>query len=151
MYYSDTAVKQPSMLYISLDGKSWFVNGDGNHRTCLARFHFARMNALGKSSEALVHGVTMDDYRVNWRLYEAYRNLQAALLKSKRNHGQVSVKHENFARRDGPGWKLDSYRTQLVFNSSSGEEVSLDHEQAAELAYLIKNNPITFLKRWLKR
>ncbi|MEQ1601327.1 MAG: hypothetical protein ABL885_06115 [Methylophilaceae bacterium] len=151
IYYSETQVKQPSMLYISLDGKSWYINGDGNHRTCLARFHFARMNALGRTSEALVHGVTVDDYRVNWRLFDAYQNLQASLLKSKRNHGQIAIKRENFARRDGPGWKLDSYRTQLIFNSNSGEEISLTYEEATELAYLIKNNPVKFFKRWLKR
>ena len=84
IYYSETQVKQPSMLYISLDGKSWYINGDGNHRTCLARFHFARMNALGLASEALVHGVTVDDYRVNWRLFDAYQSLNNALLKSKK-------------------------------------------------------------------
>jgi len=32
---------------VSLNGKHWYVNGDGNHRTCLAKFHFARLSALG--------------------------------------------------------------------------------------------------------
>lgn len=38
-YYLEDRRKAPTMSFIKLDGKL-YVDGDGNHRTCIAKFFF---------------------------------------------------------------------------------------------------------------
>lgn len=147
-YYFDTGVKHPSMLYISLNGKHWYVNGDGNHRTCLARFHFSRPNAQGFGAQTMVHGVTVDDYRVDWKLYDVFLKLKEAVRLRKEGEAVEGYRYHT-GREDGPAWKIDRYDPQLRFIDSRGREHLLDHDGARErLARLGK--PIKDLLRWLK-
>jgi hypothetical protein len=53
-YYLDDAVKQPTMYFVAIDDDKLFVNGDGNHRTAIARFMFA------ESGRTMLHGVTVE-------------------------------------------------------------------------------------------
>jgi hypothetical protein len=144
-YYYDTDVKHPSMLYVSLNGKHWYVNGDGNHRTCLAKFFFARQDARGVGSQTMIHGVTVDDYRVDWRLHDAFLKLREA-VRQRRKGEQVDGHRIHIGRDDGPAWKIDRYEPRIRFIDSRGEEQLLDLEGAqAKLAELNKSG----LRRWL--
>lgn len=133
-YYLDTDVKNPSILYVSLDGKHWYVNGDGNHRTCLARFQFARLNADQTLSQTMLHGVHVDDYRINHRLQELYGHIDAVLKSGKVRHGGgIEAVRETVARDDGPAWKLDYYLPRIRHTTVGGNVEMLDQDGARAL------------------
>lgn len=145
-YYLDTQVKHPSMLYISLDGNHWYVNGDGNHRTCLARFQFERLNAQNLSTNTTVHGVTCDDYRVDWEFYDTYLSIQK-LLQEHPHMGSISAERKSTRREDNAGWKIDYYETKLKFVDKTGEHF-LDKEAASTLFDRLHRQSSGLLARW---
>ena len=152
-YYLETDVKHPSMLYVSLDGEGWYVNGDGNHRTCLARFHFEQLNANGIPSKTMIHGVTVDSYRVDWALLELYRRIQRALRAGRGKHaGHLECARVHVARENGPAWKLDSYKPFLRYVQADGVVMKLDRESATSLLVQLEHRSNTgFLGRLLGR
>jgi hypothetical protein len=128
-YYLETAVKHPSLLYVSLDGKDWYVNGDGNHRTCLARFQFERLNEQGDPSQTMLHGVWVDDYRVDWLLFDLYQRIGQILQSGKIKHAKrIECVSKHLSREDGPAWKIDIYLPQLKLINQDGSFVMLDHD-----------------------
>lgn len=149
IYYEETHVKQPSMLYVSIDGSHWYVNGDGNHRTCLARFQFERLNAHGMSSKTMIHGVTVDDYRIDWELHQLYTSLQKILEISPRL-GRLSVERKSVSRDDTAGWKIDYYQTQLKFINKKGEHI-LDKEAAIVLLDKLNGKSASVLSKWFSK
>lgn len=115
-YYLETVRKTPMMYYMTLDGLSYFVGSDGNHRTCIARFdfHYQGLTTL--------HGVTIYDYRVDYamrslclRLWEVCAERAIAAL--------VEPFPESIGREDTAGWKLDRYRVGLRFREHGREEI----------------------------
>lgn len=146
-YYDETEVKAPSMLYISLNGKHWYVNGDGNHRTCLARFYFDRENLQYARTKTMLHGVTTDDYRIDWDLYHLYINIQKK-LDEKKSSARLEVVRTHLTRQDGPGWKIDKYESKLKY-IANGREKMLDRETAQAL--LNQLNKISILSALFKR
>lgn len=149
IYYEETYVKQPSMLYVSIDGSHWYVNGDGNHRTCLARFQFERLNEQGMA-KTMVHGVTVDDYRIDWELYEVYLELQKQLDKSP-NLGRLSSQRTTLSREDSSGWKIDYYETHIKFINDKGEQL-LDKDAASALfGRKLDRRSGGVLSKWLSR
>lgn len=149
-YYFDTMVKQPTMLYVSLNGKHWCVNGDGNHRTCLARFHFERMNAAGHPSQTMIHGVTVDDYRVDWRLYDVFMKLQALMDTRQSRPGRVEGFRHHTGREDGPAWKIDRFDPKIRYQPQQGEERLLDLAAAHQLLHELTQRRAGLLG-WLRR
>lgn len=141
-YYFETGVKQPSMLYVSLNGKHWYVNGDGNHRTCLARFHFERMSALGSDpqTQTMVHGVTVDDYRVDWKLVDVFQKLRAALDQKRAFLGRIEGYRVHIGREDGPAWKIDRYDPTIRYTDAKGGEQILKQEAAQDLLLELKQS-----------
>ncbi len=68
-YYLDTERKLPSMHYVSLDGLSYYVSVDGNHRSCIAKFDFHY------NGRTMLHGVTVVRHQVDRAFYQYYRAL----------------------------------------------------------------------------
>jgi hypothetical protein len=128
IYYDQTEVKTPSMLYVSLDGSHWYVNGDGNHRTCLAMFHFARMASLGLSTQTMLHGLTVDDYRIDWPTHRAYEGLVRAQQNGKLK--RVVAGHTPLGRDDGPGWKRDRFEPWIEVEEKNGRTRRLGYIEA---------------------
>jgi hypothetical protein len=145
-YYFKTGVKQPSMLYVSLNGKHWYVNGDGNHRTCLARFHFERLNAAGFDPQTMVHGVTVDDYRVDWKLFDVFTKLRAALDCA--GAGRVEGYRYHIGREDGPAWKIDRYEPTIRYTDAKGNEQILKQEAAQDLLFELTRKSAWHLGWW---
>lgn len=138
-YYDETTVKAPSMLYVSLDGKHWYVNGDGNHRTCLARFHYQRLDTLGCGAQTMLHGVTVDDYRIDWPTRRAFEGLQRV-----RDDGRlrrVEAGHTTLGREDGPGWKLDRFEPWIEVEDKRGRTRRLGFLEAGIYLEEARNRP----------
>jgi len=123
-YYFDTAVKQPSMYYVSLDGLRWYVAGDGNHRTCIARFDFHRVGAT------MLHGVHLEDYRVDWTFWRLYQSLKKALGEK----AVLTPERRCIARSDTSGWMHETYEISLLWREA-GRETRLDRRQADTLLH----------------
>ena len=68
-YYLETVRKVPEMTYLTLDGLDYYVSTDGNHRSTIARFDFHYRGLTTR------HGVTIEDVRIDWDLFRAYREI----------------------------------------------------------------------------
>ncbi len=129
-YLARGEAKRPSMYFVSLDGHRWFVHGDGNHRTCIARFFFAM-----RGGGSVLDGVSLRDVRVDRVMWEAYGMLEE-LVRVRRLPYEVRAVREKLERRDGPGWQLERFRVRLeVRDVRTGEvEAVRGLREAEELA-----------------
>lgn len=124
-YYLDEALKQPSIYYIEMDDSGWHVGGDGNHRTCIARFMFQE---LGRT---MLHGVHVLSYRTDPRARAIYQGLQQ-LIRDHRLHIQVEPIRLNSQREDTAGWMRERYTLGLrVQDLARGTDERLTIDQAA--------------------
>ncbi|MDA8119521.1 MAG: hypothetical protein M0Z85_05590 [Gammaproteobacteria bacterium] len=109
-YYRDDARKLPEMSYISLDGFSWYVDSDGNHRTAIARFDFAA------DTRTQLRGVTLSHYRLD----EAFRALfaQASDIVVQRHLGLLRHDNRLIKRDDAAGWKRDQHANTATLETA---------------------------------
>ncbi|KFB16535.1 hypothetical protein PGPR2_00785 [Pseudomonas aeruginosa PGPR2] len=56
-YYLQPTERRPAIHYNTLDGLSFYVGSDGNHRTCIARFF------LAEQQKSQLHDVTLNHYQ----------------------------------------------------------------------------------------
>lgn len=132
-YYHDTAVKEPTMYYLTLDGGlSYYIAEDGNHRSGIARFD------CWYRGECLLHGVTVTDLRPDYELARLHRLLNdrlEALRATSRRFCSVSVEPvtERVTREDGPGWMLETYRPTLRVAGWWREPRQIEVSDAMEL------------------
>lgn len=105
-YYEGTGLKEPRMGFITLDGVNWYVDDDGNHRTCIARFHFAKGGRSG-----WFHGVGLADWRFDTEFGAA---LESARKISDDRRCDLELEHKLrcVKREDGPTWKLDHFENR---------------------------------------
>ena len=107
-YYLQTQRKVPGMYYRSLDGLSWYVGADGNHRTCIARFDFF---AKGLTT---LHGVTLNHTVVDEELFDLFQRFRKCAWS-----GAWAITSRSTAnalrREDTAGWKLDHYKVRLHY------------------------------------
>lgn len=122
-YYQETGRKIPGMYYRSLDGLSWFVGADGNHRTCIARFDF---HDRGMTT---LHGVTLNQTAADLELFGLFERLREVCLE-RRLGERIEPHREMLRREDTAGWKLDHYRVSLQLSVPDGDSRLLDAEAA---------------------
>jgi len=101
-YLENGTVKEPPMFYISMNGLDWYVYGDGNHRTCIARFDF-HYHGLTE-----LHGLTVIDWRFDYMFEHAYRRL-AEIIAERRLPYLLSLERHVLRREDNPGWQREEY------------------------------------------
>ena len=107
-YYFLSEKKLPSMSYIRVD-QSLYVDNDGNHRTCIARFFTGLLE-----KPQILKGVEVTDLVIDKEAYELWRQLGGL-------RGLVAVHSKKISRDDGPGWMRESFR--LRFTSYIGGKV----------------------------
>jgi hypothetical protein len=78
----------------------------------------------------MVHGVTVDDYRVDWKLYDVFTKLRTALDQSR--VGRVEGFRAHIGREDGPAWRIDHYEPQIRYIAAHGQESFLQQDAAHE-------------------
>lgn len=122
-YYLETEIKQPIMYYETLDGLNYYVAGDGNHRTCIAKFDF---HYTGLS---MLHGVNLTDYRIDWDLMSLGERIQES-ARMKNIALSVEVQNERISRIDTGGWMLEHYRLRLKILQHKMKEQILNREEA---------------------
>lgn len=137
-YYQATSRKIPGMYYRSMDGLSWYVGADGNHRTCIARFDF---DALGMTT---LHGATLNHTEADLELFGLHERLREVCME-RRLGERIEPHREMLRREDTAGWKLDHYQVSLHLSVPDGESRLLDAQDAhAQLRAL----EATARRRW---
>ncbi|MHB1665241.1 MAG: hypothetical protein ACYCT7_08290 [bacterium] len=76
-YYFDNEEK--GIHFDSIDGKKWFSNGGGNHRTVIAKFAFAIAKAK-TGNNFLLKNVITNQYTVDWESYRLYKQLDKFIV-----------------------------------------------------------------------
>ncbi|PIV15564.1 MAG: hypothetical protein COZ20_03375 [Gallionellales bacterium CG_4_10_14_3_um_filter_54_96] len=109
IYYLDEAVKLPTMYYIEIDNSGWHINGDGNHRTCIARFMFQGL------SKTMLHGVNVESYRTDQQAFNAFNRLRIAAA-IKNLPWIIESKRKTISREDTAGWMRERYAVSICIN-----------------------------------
>jgi hypothetical protein len=122
IYYHNDEIKLPTMSFITYDGMSLYVDADGNHRTCIAKFDFAR------SGKTRLNGVTVRRLKVDAQALALHQEINTAM--EKRNLGHCEPLKVTIGREDSAGWKTDRYRIDFMLTEFSKKKVQLTQEQA---------------------
>lgn len=142
-YYLDDVVKLPTMYYVAIDGSGWYVAGDGNHRTCIARFMFHRMG------RTMLHGVNVESYRTDRHAMEVFHALREAIA-IKRLPLLVEPFREKISRQDTSGWMRENYMVGILFRDlSKGTMQALSPVEAEKRLDAIKRE--SGLRRFWRR
>jgi len=139
-YYYQDVKKQPSMYYLTLDRKNYYVGSDGNHRTAIAKAAFYINKSLG-----LIHGVTVNTYTVDYGLKREYDEI-LEIAKEKKLSIHASVGKVAISRKDGDGWMAEKYKTIIRIENFKSKNVHII--STAEEAAALKNN---FKKSFFRR
>lgn len=109
-YYRNQAKKVPAMSFLQVDGGDYYVDADGEHRTCLAKFLFHCTRG------ALLYGVEVNRY---WLDHSAVA-LDLALLARGIQARPVSRK---ISQEDYPGWKLERFEVEFAVRRQGREHI----------------------------
>ena len=131
-YYLETSRKVPEMTFITTDGLDFYVSTDGNHRSAIARFdfHYRGITTL--------HGVAIEDIRIDRELLEGYRNISRLIRESRLPLLSTPVS-EKLSREDTAGWMLEIFRVRIRIEDAEGQTFLDDTEAVAE--WIRKNTP----------
>lgn len=113
-------------------------------------------NCAYYTGSMMLHGVTCDEYRIDFALLDKFNRLKS-LLAERFPHMEVQVIRKNTVRDDGPGWMIDRYsiafllinhkrNKQMEITSSEIDAVYRDLSRVNLLSrYLIKSKIKTIL------
>lgn len=142
-YYDEVGRKDPPMSFKTYDGEQLFVDADGNHRTCIAKFAFAR---VGKTQ---LHGVTVRRLTIDHALM-AMRDEMVRLCHAKQLQSYIEVDQIILGREDSPGWKVDRFQPVIVVrDSKSGEKLKTCDLAGAK--QWVSDNSRSFFQKLLNR
>jgi hypothetical protein len=124
-YYELPDVKLPAMDFVTFDGANFYVDTDGNHRTCIARFAFER-HALNR-----LDGVGIKRLEVNHEMQALYQEM-AALIRNKRIDASIEARRTVLGREDSSNWKVDRFRSEIVVDQADITQVLQTPAQAKQ-------------------
>ena len=104
VYYHKVAPRHPAMHFRTLNGLDFFIGHDGNHRTCIARYHFEQQG----EGVTHLHGVTIEHFEVDQIAADAYHRLVVE-VQTRNLPLFVNAERTAVGREDTAGWKLDHY------------------------------------------
>ena len=133
-YYRETQKKIPSMYYQSIDGGDLYIGGDGNHRTAIAKAAFFL------TGETTLHGVTVTDYRIDWKFKEIYEELTELIVKKRLSY-KADIISETVLRDDTAGWMLEKYDLKIkLFDFKKQKTTLLNMQEAKNLISKLKKS-----------
>jgi len=107
-YYIEKDKKTPTMYYIGIDGKL-YVDGDGNHRTALAKFYHAF-----NGSAPILHGVNLKRYVIDYQLKDFIENANSLLFKKGYSYIKVSTERTKISREDTASWMREEFEFEII-------------------------------------
>lgn len=148
-YYFSDEKKLPTMSF-NKHNDLYYVAGDGNHRSAIAKFLF-----FFESQRLLTH-VSVYEYVVDWEGHNAIENLTETILKSGM-HFTVKTNREAVERDDSSGYKNDRFMTcVLIRNHSTNNIFEIKNLTAVDSINKIKLlsaaiSGRTFFSRWFSK
>lgn len=136
-YYFETSPKIPPMYFKSVNGKL-YIGGDGNHRTCIAKFffHYKNISQLG--------GVSIDEYVIDYDFKNICEEC-IAFIQKKRLPLRYEIIRQAVKREDIPGWMKEHFSLKAVItNFSNGARFEMDANNMND--FLIESENI--FRRW---
>lgn len=122
IYYYEAKKKDPTMYFLSIDGGDLYIGEDGNHRTCISKALFY----LDGSS--ILHGVVLNDYRVNWEFKKAFEELKDFIEKNNLPF-MVEAISEIVSREDSGEWMREKFKNYaLIHNLKKKTEIKVGLE-----------------------
>lgn len=106
-YYLDKERKVPSMYYVEVDDKL-YVDGDGNHRTALAKF-FHYYNG----SEPVLHGVIVKKYKIDYVLKEFVESTNSILQEKGYGYLKAKAQRKKISRDDSASWMRELFDIEI--------------------------------------
>lgn len=134
-YYTNANRKLPVMDYASVDGKDWFIGGDGNHRTCIARFGFA-----GNGAPFALKGISTNLYTIDTGLKQAIDDLRQ-MLQSRNINAIIRPERAHIGREDGAGWKRDIFQISVTLTAWSFGGMILNRKAVFAALQTIQSEP----------
>ncbi|MDD5395328.1 MAG: hypothetical protein PHE17_20075 [Thiothrix sp.] len=142
-YYTDSGKKSPEMSFLSVNGIEWYVDDDGNHRTCIAKF------ARFYDEQMELHGLKLHDYRFDDALYSDYLKC-LDIIKERRLGADVSIQAKespSTERRDTAGWYVELHQPTIVLDRRTQNPRTL---KIGELGKVMDDLTMPAYRRWFK-
>jgi len=117
-YYLGDDIKLPTMSYIKLDGRV-YIDEDGYHRTCIARFYFYYTNRTN------LHGVTIREYITDRYTYKAFKNLKELLRTKGLFYIELTPFREKLSRKDTAGWMREHFRVGIKVRNEKTDRIKI--------------------------
>ncbi|WP_165007800.1 hypothetical protein [Neisseria yangbaofengii] len=138
-YYHDTCSKEPPMYFKTLDGRRFYIDDDGNHRTCIARFYFYEQGLTQ------LHGVVINHYQIDEEFFSIYQQLEQEI---RRQGLKIWLKptRKSIGRDDTAGWKEDLFETELKWQEGS-QTLLLDKAAALEKLEALRRRKHSWLSK----
>ncbi len=131
-YYSETGAKIPYMQYVSIDSGDLYIGDEGNHRTCISRFHFYTKGLT------ILHGITWLDYRIDW----SFKSLCDEIQRVAAQNGTpiyLKINKHMVERRDASDWMLNKYAlTAEILDTKNHCKQELDFDGLQKLLDRLK-------------
>lgn len=140
-YYLEKDKKTPTMYYVEIDGKL-YVDGDGNHRSVIAKFFHAY-----NGSNPILHGVNLKRYSINYRLREFVADANDTLTVKGYRYIKVKTKREKLSREDTAGWMREQFSIQIVIENvlTAQEMIITESELISGLSKLYKKGIFSWI------
>ncbi|MFA6195367.1 MAG: hypothetical protein WC656_01830 [Sulfurimonas sp.] len=140
-YYLEKEKKTPTMYYIEIDGKL-YVDGDGNHRSVIAKFFHAY-----QGTNPILHGVNLKRYTIDYRLKELIEYSNSVFINKGYRYMKVRTKRVKLSREDTAGWMREQYSIQIVVENilTAKEMIISERELQDNLVNLHKKGHFSWI------
>ncbi len=133
-YYFSSEKKLPTMSYLST-GNGYFVYGDGNHRTCIAKFLRAllpeRSPEFWEEWRGVIGGVEVYIRKADPAVIQAFYRLGGP-------EGRVMVTKKRIGRKDDRGYRMDIFELRFGVLKEKKMISGLTKEEFVEFAQGLK-------------
>lgn len=136
-YYFETNPKDPPMYFKLVNGQL-YIGGDGNHRTCIAKFflHYQNVSRLG--------GVTIDEYVIDYDFKNVYERC-VMMIHQKRLPLRYKIIRKAVRREDASGWMKEYFDISAIITNSS---TYVQYEMDAVTMNSFLSESENFFRRW---
>lgn len=123
-YYHGTKKKEPKMSYIKIDGKL-YIDKDGNHRACIAKFLFYFV------TRTHLHGVELREYHIAKDVFRRYTGIAGLLKEKGLDHIRINPDRKILNTEETASGIRQHFNVGLlVVNDRSSESVRLDSDSS---------------------
>jgi hypothetical protein len=121
-YYFAHQIKLPVMSFVGYDATQLYVDADGNHRTCIARFLFGETNCTKLA------GVDVRLLKLDEEFLTLFQEVQR-VINEKRLNILAQASRRLIGREDSSGWKVDRFEPVVTLRSFGQELQELNKAQ----------------------